>query len=210
MAVNRLIRLPFPPKCGGREWADCAAEIEDYLRKVAAMAEDVQRQVVKLAEPPPTSIPVILRQYAYAYISAAQTARITSGNHIEFDRFSLLGAFPAGNVAMSTGSGQANGVFTLTGRRYLVVLQVLGQTNEGFITGAWADAAGATIDNEGGLRDVGFRLLDPAVSDTCPIQQGFAIYDARFAPITMTLRFFNVSNATSIDQPTAVYFFPLG
>ncbi len=208
MALNRLVKLPYPPGCIGREWKDVAPELQDWLRKVAAMAEEVQKQVTILADPASTIIQPLFAQYAEISLSAAQSTNLGAGSHVEFDTLRLVGGFPAGNVSLSTGVGQLDGIITLQNRRYLVWLQILGQCNEGRLTGGWYDLTATAITNETGTLPAGFRLQDPVSSDLCESQSILMMLDTRVAPVTMQLRFNISSLPVSVEQAIA-YIFPI-
>ncbi len=209
MAVaNKLTKLPYPPKLAGREWADVSGEVQEYLFKVAAMAESVTKQVTVLTEPPPSTVTPILAQYAQIYLTTTQSTNLAVGNHLQFDKLVNMGGFPTGEVSLSTGSGQANGIVTLQNRRYLTYCQLLGQTNEGVLTGAWHNLSNTQLSMEGGALATGFRLIDSANTDQTPNQTITAIFDARSAPITMKMRFLTSVTPTSIEQAFCL-FFPL-
>lgn len=63
--------------------------------------------------------------YAMVALSANQTARLTGGNHIEFDQISRRGT----SVSLSTGTEQANGLITLAAGKTYLLQSFLGSEN---------------------------------------------------------------------------------
>jgi hypothetical protein len=69
--------------------------------------------------------------YLIAALSATQTTNIAVNDHIEFDASDRVGT----SIEMSTGSGQANGIFTIadSGKTYLVEFYDYAWVNEGYV-----------------------------------------------------------------------------
>jgi len=67
--------------------------------------------------------------YLYASLSADQTTNLTANvHHVEFDQSASRGT----SISLATGSGQANGLFTLEGgKTYEIQMHMHAQTNEG-------------------------------------------------------------------------------
>lgn len=68
--------------------------------------EDVRFDDVSIIETAPTGFSP---KYLTAQLSGNQTGNLASGNHIEFD----TKGSDSGHITLSTGAGQANGIFTI-------------------------------------------------------------------------------------------------
>lgn len=154
--------------------------------------------------------PPFFSQYAVVANAAVQTLRIVVANHLEYDFLANAGGMPASLVTLSTGVGQANGVITITGRRFWIYTFIATNCNEGNIFLNWTTTAGVAIPQEwGGTLFSPSRASDPVASDSCPLQTGLSgIVDATGGPVTLESRFSSVSNA--IDIAGVVFFVPLG
>jgi len=117
--------------------------------------------------------------YATIYLSAAQTARISAGNHMEFDSVSYVGTVvDSGDVSVTTGSGQSNGLVTLSNKRFLVWPVLWAEINEGYLGIGQYDHAGGTLADEAGDGIGRFFLLDSNNGDLGPRANAFFIVDA--------------------------------
>ena len=82
--------------------------------------------------------------YLYARLSADQTTNLAAGQHVEFD---TVVNSRGTSITMSTGSGQANGLFTLTsGKSYLIYCQLaVDHATNGFILYGMYDSENTLI-----------------------------------------------------------------
>lgn len=151
----------------------------------------------------------ILNAYAHVSMAAPQgPARVLVGNHMELDLLGFIGtALGASDVELTTGADQLDGNITLKNHRYLVRVEMFGQTNEGTIQIQPAIHAGATAIVDEAGKDVGVGYLnDSNTSDqTMPCALHFVV-DATSADVEFRLRFATINTAiTNVDARVYVY-----
>lgn len=127
-------------------------------------------------------------------------ARLVNGAHFEFDSVAYRGTkIGPGHVSVSTGVGQANGIVTANGFRYLVVTQGYAVIDETTMELDWTTTVGAPILDEAGLSMDGVLRRDGFGFDNTPAGASFQVLDAT-APVVMELRKVAGGAATSMTE----------
>lgn len=85
---------------------------------------------------------VLTPAYMEARLSAAQTANLAAGNHVEFD----VASKSAGGITLATGTGQANGIFTLPiGTYWITAFPEVTFSAAGVLQLRWRDSGGGAL-----------------------------------------------------------------
>lgn len=108
--------------------------------------EDVRFDDVSILENAPTGFSP---KYLTAFLSADQTSNVATGNHIEFDSIQA----DSGHVTLSTGTGQANGIFTLPAGTWRLTAYSGIEGLDGRVDIRWGVDGGAPIGQRALLTD---------------------------------------------------------
>lgn len=127
--------------CGRVDFYIASGEYDILIQRFDI--EDTRFDDVSILEDAPTGFSP---KYLTARLSATQTANLTAGNHVEFDTKSA----DSGHITLSTGTGQANGIFTIPAGVWVLSVGVLAEFN--LATGVIGfrfedDDAGTVIDH---------------------------------------------------------------
>jgi L-lactate utilization protein LutC len=110
------------------------------------------------------------KEVMFAYLSITQGSNLTSGNHIEFDSIS----FQQGTgITLATGSGQANGIFTLPAGKIFKITCVTNVTFSGsngqFLFSAYNDTDNVDI----GMPGFGLPYTSTSNAQYSPVSVGY-------------------------------------
>lgn len=124
--------------------------------------------------------------YLYARLSANQTTNLAVSNHVEFDTKKSAG----GDISLSVGVGQLNGIFTLAqDKLYEVEYGVSMEVNEGIFTIDLYDNAGGTpITDVSGITAPQLYGVDNSASDQTEFGTAKTLIDTTGAPLDLEFR----------------------
>jgi hypothetical protein len=139
--------------------------------------------------------------YMIASLSAEQNP-ITTGDHLEFDSESSRGP----SIALATGAGQANGLFTLQpGKTYEIHCNIGAECNEGNAVISWYDDAGDTLVVDDTGNDVGFMWFRDNAAHDNVVHPSQTIVLTPSVEITIKLEVVADLNITAIYTGTRVF-----
>lgn len=110
-------------------------------------------------------------KYLTATLSANQTANLAANNHVEFDTKSA----DSGHIALSTGTGQANGLFTVPAGVWVVssrVFAAFANSTAILALQLFDDVAGAAADHSKAIR---LRPISQALDESIVSDQGWIV-----------------------------------
>jgi hypothetical protein len=167
---------------------------EQVRKSHAAAIKELQTEARKLL-----AAAEQLPAYAMVALSANQTARLSSGNHVEFDQIARRGTA----IALATGTGQANGLITIAaGKTYLIEVWV-GSTNSGIANYQLVDHSDdATLEDETGVNAATFRMVGPSAATAIAGVHSSAVLVAPPAS-SLTFKFERTAGGTDATQISA-------
>lgn len=132
-------------------------------------------------------------KYLTATLSASQTANLAVNNHVEFDTKSA----DSGHITLSTGTGQANGLFTVPAGVWVVSARVFAAfANSTAILALqlFDDVAGAAADHSKAIR---LRPISQALDESIVSDQGWIVTTTSSTDLKLEIT--TSTDVTSID-----------
>lgn len=119
----------------------------ETVEEVRAVLDDIEQSYNQLLFYLEQQAP-LTPKYLTAELSASQNANLAAGNHVEFDTKST----DSGHIALSTGTGQANGIFTIPPGVWVIeaTLDISFSASTGVATLRFRDDPGGSELDHGG------------------------------------------------------------